>query len=334
MDYTLITGGNGYIGSHICNELCKSNNNIILLDNLENSSLDSYKRLKNSCVFDNIILENIDLMDKTSVDTIFKKYSIKNVIHLAGLKSVDESLQLPLLYHNTNITGTLNLLNVMDKYKCYNLIFSSSATVYGFQKNVPIKETSIIDSNLKNPYAKTKLYIESILSDLYNSNNNWNIIVLRYFNPVANDSSGLIWEDPIKKASNLFPIMIDVLEGRKDKVIIFGNDYGTRDGTCIRDFIHVTDLAVAHIKSLKFIENKKGYFDIFNIGTGKGYSVLEIITKFNTYTNNKIPYLIGARREGDIEFSFGDPSKANKILNWYPTKDIDDMIKDTLSRFK
>lgn len=332
MDYTLLTGGNGYIGSHICTELSNSDTNIILLDNLENSSLNSYNRLKKIC--SNIILENIDLIDIHSVENIFKKYNIKSVIHLAGLKSIDESLKSPLSYYNVNITGTLNLLNVMDKYNCYNLIFSSSATVYGFQKNVPIKETSLIDGNLKNPYAKTKLYIESILTDLYNSNNKWNIIILRYFNPVGNHSSGLIWEDPNKKASNLFPIIMDVFQGKRDKVIIFGDDYRTRDGTCIRDFIHITDLAKAHIKSLSFIENKKGYIGIFNIGTGKGYSVLEVISKFNKYTNNKIKFLIGSRRDGDIEFSFGDPTKANKILDWYPTKNIDDMIKDTLIRFK
>lgn len=332
MTYTLLTGGNGYIGSHIAIELYNTTTNIIILDNYSNSLLDNKKRLSNK--LPKIIWIEGDILDKKILRHIFSTYSISNVIHLAGLKSISESIELPILYYSNNITGTLNLLEIMKEYKCYNIIFSSSATVYGFQKDVPIKEKTPINNNLDNAYAKSKLYVEKILLDLNKNSDLWNIIILRYFNPIGCHYSGITWENPKKTVQNLFPYIIKVYSKELPKLTIFGNNYNTRDGTCIRDFIHIMDLANAHIQSLKFIKDKNSCYEIFNIGTGKGYSVLEVVNTFNKYSNNSISYEYGSPREGDVPYIFSDCEKANKILNWYPKKTLDDMVKDTISCFE
>jgi UDP-glucose 4-epimerase len=330
MDYTLITGGAGYIGSHICLELYRKNTHIVVIDNLSKSKNTIWNTLRKICP--KIELYEIDLINKECIQDIFKKYKITNVIHLAGFKSVNESIQKPLLYYRNNLISTINLLEVMEEYNCKNLIFSSSATVYGNQIDVPIKETASTYNMQTNPYGKSKLIIEMMLKDLFN--NNWNIIILRYFNPVASDSSGLIGEDPKDEPCNLFPHIINVYLKKKSKLKIFGNDYKTKDGTCIRDFIHVSDLALAHIKSIDYLDNLNGKncYEIFNIGTGKWYTIMEIVDRFNELTNNAIPFEFVSRREGDVPFCFADCSKASQFLNWKSKKTLDDIIKDSINR--
>jgi len=331
MSYILVTGGAGYIGSHVCLELHKRNiKNIIVIDNFSKSKEQMYSILKKE--IPTIEIYNFDLANKDLVRNIFKKYNIEKVIHLAALKSIGESIQNPFLYYNNNISVTINLLEIMDEFNCRNFIFSSSATVYGNQTRVPIRESACISENQTSPYGTSKLIIEMILRDISNKGNNWNIVILRYFNPVACDKSGVIGEDPKENPSNLFPHILKVLDGSNPKLNIYGGDYNTSDGTCIRDFIHVTDLAQAHISACDFILHKKNTFEIFNIGTGNWYSVLQIVNRFNELTDNKVPYEIKARREGDIAYCFADCNKADIILKWKAKKTLDDMIKDCINR--
>jgi len=331
MSYTLITGGAGYIGSHICLELHKKNiKNIIIVDNFSKSKDSMFAKLQK--MIPTIQIYNFNLSDKQQLRNLFKIYDIKNVIHLAAFKSVGESIKDPLKYYDNNVINTIHLLEVMDEFDCKNLIFSSSATVYGNQTVVPIRETASTYEKQTNPYGKSKLMIEMILRDLTNIGKNWNIVILRYFNPVACDNSGEIGEDPKEKPSNLFPHILKVLDGSNPKLNIYGGDYSTVDGTCIRDFIHVTDLAEAHISACDFILNKKDTFEIFNIGTGNWYSVLQIVNRFNELTDNKVPYEIKARREGDIPYCFADCNKADIILKWKAKKTLDDMINDCINR--
>ena len=331
MSYTLITGGAGYIGSHICLELHKKNiKNIIIVDNFSKSKDSMFAKLQK--MIPTIQIYNFNLSDKQQLRNLFKIYDIKNVIHLAAFKSVGESIKDPLKYYDNNVINTIHLLEVMDEFDCKNLIFSSSATVYGNQTVVPIRETASTYEKQTNPYGKSKLMIEMILRDLTNIGKNWNIVILRYFNPVACDNSGEIGEDPKEKPSNLFPHILKVLDGSNPKLNIYGSDYSTVDGTCIRDFIHVTDLAEAHISACDFISNKKDTFEIFNIGTGNWYSVLQIVNRFNELTDNKVPYEIKARREGDIPYCFADCNKADIILKWKAKKTLDDMINDCINR--
>ena len=331
MSYTLITGGAGYIGSHICLELHKKNiKNIIIVDNFSKSKDSMFAKLQK--MIPTIQIYNFDLSDKQQLRNLFKVCDIKNVIHLAAFKSVGESIKDPLKYYNNNVINTVRLLEVMDEFDCRNLIFSSSATVYGNQTTVPIRETASTYEKQTNPYGKSKLMIEMILRDLTNIGKNWNIVILRYFNPVACDSSGEIGEDPKNKPSNLFPHILKVLSGEEKKLYIYGGDYSTVDGTCIRDFIHVSDLAEAHIAASNYIQDKVNTYEIFNIGTGNWFSVLQIVKKFNELTDNRVPYEIKERRDGDIAYCFADCSKAESILKWKAQKTLEDMIIDCVNR--
>lgn len=330
MEYTLITGGSGYIGSHICFELYKTHNNIIVIDNFSTSKESVRDTIRSKCP--DIEFYSFNIGDKLLLSNVFSKYKINNVIHLAGYKSISESIKYPINYYKNNISETIVLLEVMESFNCTNMIFSSSATVYGNQKEVPINESAITYKKQTNPYGKSKLITEMMLEDLSTYQSKWNIVILRYFNPVAADKSGLIGEDPKEQPSNLFPHILNVYQGKTDKLTIFGNDYRTIDGTCIRDFIHVSDLAEAHISAIDFIKNKSSVYEIFNIGTGKWNTVLQIVTKFNELTNNKVPYVFGDRRLGDIDFCFANCSKATSLLKWEAKKNLNDMVIDSINR--
>ena len=328
MEYTLITGGAGFIGSHICIELYKLTKNIVVIDNYSNSSLDIEKKIKKFTP--QIIFLQCDIRDTNILTGIFCTYKITSVIHLAALKSVNDSLERPLDYYNTNVMGTLNLINIMKKFNCFNFIFSSSATVYGNQLIQPIKENRILEFNTTNPYGTSKLIIEKILEDL-SRESHWNIRVLRYFNPVGCHESGLIGENITNHPPNLFPVIINIYNNPSVKLNIFGNDYNTKDGTCIRDYIHVVDLARAHVSIFEDIKKRNTKYDVFNIGSGRGYSVLEIVKCFNKVCNNKIQYEFKEKRKGDIAICYADTSKAFKCLGWKPIYTLNDMINDTVN---
>ena len=306
----LVTGGCGFIGSHTCCELLDNNYEVVIIDNLSNSKedvIDKIKKITNK----NLKFYKGDLCDKALVDKIFKEENIDAVIHFAGLKAVGESVKKPLLYYRNNIDSTLTLLEVMSKYNCKKLVFSSSATVYGNPKTLPIKET--FDLKTTNPYGSTKLYIEGILKDLYNSDNEWSIAVLRYFNPIGAHKSYLIGENPNDIPNNLMPYIVKVATKKLEQLSIFGNDYNTIDGTGVRDYIHVVDLAIGHIKAIELINKEKG-IDFYNLGTGHGYSVLEIVKTFEKVNNIKVNYKITDRRPGDIDACYADCSYALKKL--------------------
>ena len=322
----LVTGGIGYIGSHTIIELLKdSNNNIIVIDNLSNSRLE-VKNIIQEISNRKIKFYNMDLTDFNGVNEIFSKEKIDSVIHFAALKAVGESVEKPLEYYNNNIIGTLNLLTVMKNHNIKKIIFSSSATVYGDSDVVPVYEELPIMS-ATNPYGRSKTMIEDILRDLYISDNSWDIVLLRYFNPVGAHESGLIGELPNGIPSNLMPYVSKVADGELDYVRVFGNDYNTPDGTGVRDYIHVVDLAKGHVVAMKKLEDGSG-LSTYNLGTGKGYSVLEIIESFSKASEKEIRYKIVGRRVGDIAISYADPSKAEKELGWKAEKNLDDMCKD------
>lgn len=321
----LVTGGSGYIGSHTIIELLKNDNNIIVVDNLINSRI-KVKDIIEKISGRKIKFYNIDLVDLDSVNEIFNKEDIDSVIHFAALKAVGESVKKPLEYYNNNIIGTLNLLTVMKNHNVKKFIFSSSATVYGDSDIMPVYEELPIVS-ATNPYGRTKTIIEDILRDIYISDSSWDIVILRYFNPVGAHESGLIGELPNGVPSNLMPYVSKVADGELDYVRVFGNDYDTPDGTGVRDYIHVMDLAKGHVSSMKKLKDGSG-LNIYNLGTGQGYSVLEIINAFSKAASKKIPYKIVERRDGDIATSYANPSKAKKELGWYAEKNLDDMCKD------
>ena len=329
MSYTLITGGLGYIGTHICVELEKITDKIIIIDNFCNSSRNIEINLKK--LVSTITVLQCDLLNINILRGIFATYNITSVIHLASLKSINESIKHPIMYYDNNITGTLNLLKVMKDHNCFNLVFSSSASVYGNQINQPISESTYNLSLLNNPYANSKLFIETILTDI-SKDTNWNIIILRYFNPVGCHPSGLIGELPKNKPSNLFPSIIDVYKGNVDCLNIYGTDYNTKDGSCIRDFIHVVDLARAHICVLNYINlNKKiNGIKIYNVGTGIGYSVFDIINCFNKHIKNKIKIKYCKRRSGDIPICYADNKLILQDLDWKPFYNLDNMVTDSL----
>ena len=321
----LVTGGCGFIGSHTCCELLDNNYEVVVIDNLSNSKeevIDKIKKITNK----NLKFYKGDLCDKELVDKIFKNENIDAVIHFAGLKAVGESVKKPLLYYRNNIDSTLTLLEVMSKYNCKKLVFSSSATVYGNPKTLPIKEDFPLQTT--NPYGSTKLYIEGILKDLYNSDNEWSIAVLRYFNPIGAHKSYLIGENPNDIPNNLMPYIVKVATKKLEQLSIFGNDYNTVDGTGVRDYIHVVDLAIGHIKAIELINKEKG-IDFYNLGTGHGYSVLEIVKTFEKVNNVKVNYKITDRRPGDIDACYADCSYALKKLNFKATKTIEEMVKDS-----
>ena len=321
----LLTGGAGYIGSHTLVELLNQNHEITVIDNLSNSKIESIKRVK-TITGKELIFNKIDLCNIIELEKVFSSNQFEAVIHFAGLKAVGESVQKPLLYYYNNITGTINLCQMMIKYDVKNIVFSSSATVYGNPTSVPITEDFPIKP--ANPYGNTKYIIETILKDIQIANPDWNVIILRYFNPVGAHESGLIGEDPNGIPNNLMPYISQVAVGRLPYLKVYGNDYPTKDGTGIRDYIHVVDLAQGHLKALDKLLTNPGYC-VYNLGTGQGYSVLDVITTFEKWSQRKIPYKIVGRRPGDIAECYADPSKANRELAWKAERNLDDMCRDT-----
>ncbi len=321
----LITGGAGYIGSHTCVSLIEAGYNVVVYDNFSNSSRESIKRVE-KIVNKNIDVIDGDIRDKISLQKVFDKYEIDSVIHFAGLKAVGESVEKPLEYYDNNIGGTLALCEVMRDNGCKKIVFSSSATVYGDPKSVPIKENFPLSAT--NPYGRSKLFIEEILRDLYVSDDEWKIILLRYFNPVGAHETGLIGEDPNGIPNNLMPFISQVAVGKREYLNVFGDDYDTCDGTGVRDYIHVVDLSMGHLKAIEKIDSIKDVLTV-NLGTGKGYSVLDMIKAFEKASGKKIAYKIVARRAGDIETCYADPSYAKKVFEWSAKYDIDDMCRDS-----
>ena len=321
----LVTGGAGYIGSHTCIELLNENYEVVVLDNLSNSSQESLTRVQ-KITGKKLAFHRADLLEKSSVQKIFKDHEIDGVIHFAGLKAVGESVAQPLKYYHNNITGTLHLVSVMDEFNVKNLVFSSSATVYGNPATLPITEDFPLSA--ANPYGRTKLMIEEILQDLYLADRRWNIALLRYFNPVGAHESGEIGEDPLGLPNNLMPYISRVAVGILPRLNVFGGDYDTPDGTGVRDYIHVKDLALGHIRTLPKLAENPGVV-IYNLGTGNGFSVLEMIKGFERASNRPVPYQIIDRRPGDIATCFADPSKAKRELGWEALKSLDDMCRDT-----
>ncbi|MDU1316699.1 UDP-glucose 4-epimerase GalE [Anaerococcus hydrogenalis] len=326
MKNILITGGAGYIGSHIAVELLDKNYKVIVYDNLTNSSKISVQRVE-EITGKNITFYEADILDEKKLSEVFKKEKIDVVIHCAALKSVGESVKKPLEYYHNNITGTLSLLKIMRKYSCKNIIFSSSATVYGDPESVPITE-DFPKGTCTNPYGWTKSMMEQIMTDLQKSDPEWKVVLLRYFNPIGAHKSGKIGEDPQGIPNNLLPYIAQVAVGKLDYLSVFGDDYDTVDGTGVRDYIHVVDLAKGHVLAVDKIDKLKGV-SIFNLATGKGYSVLEVLKAFEKACGKKISYKIVQRREGDIAKCFADASKAYKILDWKAEKDIDQMCEDS-----
>ncbi len=324
MKNILITGGTGFIGSHTVVELINRDYNVIIVDNLSNSKKEVINRIE-KITGKKPLFYKIDIRDKDALQEVFEKNKIDSVIHFAGYKAVGESVEKPLEYYHNNIYGSLILLETMRKFNVKKIVFSSSSTVYGFSTNYPFKENE--PTSATNPYGRTKLFIEEILKDLYLSDSDWSIVILRYFNPVGAHKSGLIGEDPNGIPNNLFPYISKVALGIYDKVNVFGNDYSTHDGTGVRDYIHVVDLALGHIKAFTKLE-ESGVF-IYNLGTGTGYSVLDVIKAFEKASGKKIKYQFTKRRAGDVAISYCDPSKAKNELEWEAKYNLDDMCKDS-----
>ena len=321
----LVTGGAGYIGSHTCIELLNENYDVVVLDNFSNSSEESLSRIQ-EITGKSLDFYKADLLNEHEIDAVFNDHKIDAVIHFAGLKAVGESVSIPLKYFSNNIIGTLNLLNVMKNHSVKNIVFSSSATVYGDPASLPIKEDFPLSAT--NPYGRTKLMIEEILQDLHVSDNSWNIALLRYFNPVGAHISGKIGEDPNGIPNNLVPYISKVAIGSLSQLNVFGDNYDTPDGTGVRDYIHVVDLALGHIKTLPKLFTNPGVV-IYNLGTGKGFSVLEMVKGFEIASKQKVAFQIVGRRPGDIAACWADPTKARDELGWEAQKNLADMCKDT-----
>ena len=321
----LVTGGAGYIGSHTCVELLKEGYDVVVLDNLCNSSKKSLDRVE-EITGKKVKFYKVDLLDKEAVKEVFEKEKIESVIHFAALKAVGESVKEPLKYYHNNITGTLVLCELMQQFGVKNIVFSSSATVYGTPDFVPITE-DCPKGIIANPYGQTKAMMEQILTDFNNADKTFNVVLLRYFNPVGAHESGLIGEDPKGIPNNLMPYISQVAVGKLDCLGVFGNDYETKDGTGVRDYIHVVDLAIGHIKALKKLETEKGVL-IYNLGIGIGYSVLDVINAFEKATNIKIKYKFKPRRDGDIAEYYANPNKAEKELGWKAERSIEKMCED------
>ncbi len=326
----LVTGGTGYIGSHTCCELLDAGYEIVVIDNFSNSKPDVIDKIKEITGKDFKFYEG-DVCDKTLLNKIFSENEIGAVIHFAGYKAVGESVAKPLMYYRNNLGSTLSLLEVMSEFNCKKLVFSSSATVYGSPKSLPIKEDFSLSTT--NPYGTTKLMIEDILRDLYVSDNEWSIAILRYFNPIGAHKSGLIGENPNDIPNNLMPYIVKVANGELECLSVFGNDYDTHDGTGVRDYIHVVDLALGHIKAIEYILNSKGV-DEYNLGTGNGYSVLDLVNTFMKVNNVDVKYKITDRRPGDIAACYADPSKALEVLGWKAQLGIEDMCRDAYNFVK
>lgn len=322
----LVTGGAGYIGSHTVVELLNKGEDIVIVDNFVNSKPEALDRIKKITGKDFKFYE-VDILDEEGLSKVFEENDIESVIHFAGLKAVGESVVKPIEYYHNNITGTLVLLKLMKKYNCNRIVFSSSATVYGTPERVPLTE-DCKTGGTTNPYGTTKLFIEQILQDVYVANNNFSVALLRYFNPIGAHESGLIGEDPNDIPNNLMPYITGVASGKLEILNVFGNDYPTKDGTGVRDYIHVVDLAKGHLKALDKIRKEPGV-QIYNLGTGNGYSVLDIVNTFQRVNNIEVKYRIAPRRPGDIAECYADPCKAKNELGWVAEKGIEEMCKDS-----
>jgi len=325
MSKILVTGGTGYIGSHAVVELLESGEEVVIVDNFSNSSPDVLDRLKEITGKEFGFYE-VDLLDEEKIEQVFKENDIESVMHFAGLKAVGESVAKPIEYYHNNITGTLILLKMMKKYNCKKIVFSSSATVYGNPAKLPITEDFPLSTT--NPYGSTKLMIEQILQDVNVSDNEFSVAILRYFNPIGAHESGLIGERPNGIPNNVMPYIVGVAKGNYPELTVFGNDYPTPDGTGVRDYIHVVDLAKGHLKALDKIRKEAGV-KIYNLGTGTGYSVLDMIKAFEKATEKKVPYKITERRAGDIATCYAETKKAKEELGWVAEKTLEDMCRDS-----
>lgn len=323
----LVTGGAGYIGSHTCVELLNDGREIVVLDNFSNSKPSAIEAIKKITGKD-FKFYNIDYLDREKLEKIFEENSIDAVINFAGYKAVGESVQKPIEYYINNVSGALILLDTMKKYGVKKFVFSSSATVYGDPEEIPITENSRVGGTT-NPYGTSKFMIEQILQDLYKSDNSWDIAILRYFNPVGAHDSGLIGEEPQGVPNNLMPYVSRVAAGNLKELSVFGNDYNTPDGTGVRDYIHVVDLAIGHIKAIEKLEKEENGIYIYNLGTGTGYSVLDMVKAFEKVNNVKVPYKIVERRPGDIATCYADPTKAKSEIGFEAKKTLEDMCRDT-----
>lgn len=325
MNSILVTGGAGYIGSHTCVELLNAGFDVIVVDNFCNSKIDAIHRIQKITGKKLTLIEG-DVRNKVCLSSIFSQHKIDAVIHFAGLKAVGESVANPLYYYDNNVMGSLVLMEMMAKFNIKNMVFSSSATVYGFSDTKPIPETAPLSPF--NPYGQSKRMVEQMLEDLSVADVEWNIALLRYFNPVGAHPSGEIGEDPNGVPNNLMPYVSQVAIGKLEQLNVFGDDYPTVDGTGVRDYIHVVDLALGHVAALKALGNNSGLLTV-NLGAGRGYSVLELVHTFEKTTGKKIPYKIVARRAGDIAIYFADATYAKKILGWQTTKSLEDICRDT-----
>ncbi len=322
----LVTGGAGYIGSHTCVELLNANEEIVIIDNYYNSKPESLRRISKITGKDFKFYE-CDIRDREGLRRVFGENSIEAVIHFAGLKAVGESCRIPLLYYENNIAGTVTLCQVMAEFGCKKMIFSSSATVYG-EKNVAPYDEEMPTGGCTNPYGSTKYMIEEILKDLYKSDNEWSIALLRYFNPIGAHESGLIGEDPNGIPNNLVPYIAQVAVGKLDHLSVYGNDYDTHDGTGVRDYIHVVDLAIGHLKAVNFVREGSG-IEAINLGTGVGYSVLDVVKAYEKASGREVKYEIVARRPGDIATCFANPQKALDLLGFKTERGIEQMCEDS-----
>ena len=323
----LLTGGAGYIGSHTAVELLNKGKDLVIIDDFSNSNEKALEAIK-KITGKEFKFYKMDYKDREKLEKVFDENNIDAVINFAGFKAVGESVRKPIEYYTNNVSGALVLLDTMRKYNCKKFIFSSSATVYGEPERIPLTEECRVGGTT-NPYGTTKLFIEQILKDLYNSDNTWDICILRYFNPVGSHESGLIGEEPQGIPNNLMPYIVRVASGQLEQLSVFGNDYETHDGTGVRDYIHVVDLAKGHVKALEKIDKEGQGIYIYNLGTGTGYSVLDMVNAFEKSTGKKVNYRITGRRPGDIAVCYADPKKAKEELGWIAEKNLEDMCKDS-----
>lgn len=321
----LLSGGAGYIGSHTAVELLSAGHDVVIADNFSNSKPEVLKRIKEIAQRDFVFCE-VDLLDEAALETVFAAHSFDAVIHFAGLKAVGESVSIPLKYYKNNLMSTLNLCEAMGRHQLKKLVFSSSATVYGLHNQSPLMEDMPLSAT--NPYGQTKLMIEQMLTDLEQSDPGWGIVSLRYFNPIGAHPSGKIGEDPNGIPNNLMPYLTQVASGKRERLSIFGNDYDTIDGTGVRDYIHVVDLALGHVLAVEAVLKTKG-IEAINLGTGQGYSVLEVVKAFEKATEVTVPYQITERRAGDIATCYAEASKAKKALGWQATRSLEDMCRSS-----
>lgn len=326
MKTVLVTGGTGFIGSHTCVELLQQDYNVVVVDNLCNSNPEVLNRI-HTITNKSVSFYELDLLNSSALNAVFEEHTIDAVIHFAGLKAVGESTQIPLTYYHNNLTSTLVLLDIMAKHQVFNLVFSSSATVYGDKNPIPYVESFPLSST--SPYGRTKVMIEQFIQDAHAADPRWNASLLRYFNPVGAHPSGLIGEDPNGIPNNLMPFISQVAIGKRETLSVFGDDYPTPDGTGVRDYIHVVDLALGHIKALeKLLSKQQGSVDAYNLGAGKGFSVLDVVHAFENASGKKVSYTIMPRREGDIAEFYADPSKSERELHWSVKLTLADMCRD------